>query len=432
MGKGVVTKVMKYELRYLDGCGDFHEMQEAVWKLQKQSREVLNKTLQIAVHWDFNSKKHFDETGEYLDVLTETGYKRLDGYIYDCLKDEYCDMAADNLNAAIQKAWKKYKGSKLDVMRGMMSLPSYKSNQPILINIKCIKLYKEEKEAFAEFTLFSNKYKKTHGYKSNVKFTVLISDGTQRSIYNELISKNYKLGVCQLVYDKKKWFLYLTYNFTPLTTSLDSEKILGVDLGESKAIYASSTSSYGRFYIEGGEVTAFAKQLENRKHSLQKQAVYCGEGRIGHGTKTRVSDVYKAEDKIANFRSTINHRYSKALIDYAVKGGFGTIQMEDLSGIKEDTGFPRRLQHWTYYDLQSKIEAKASEKGIKVVKIDPKYTSQRCSKCGNIDKNNRPSQEKFCCTVCRFSCNADFNASQNISIKNIEKIISETKSANME
>ena len=29
--------------------------------------------------------------------------------------------------------------------------------------------------------------------------------------------------------------------------------------------------------------------------------------------------VYKAKDRIANFRDTINHRYSKALIDYAVK-----------------------------------------------------------------------------------------------------------------
>ena len=61
MSKGVVTKVMKYELRYIDGCGDFHEMQNAVWKLQKQSREIMNKTLQLAFHWDFNSKKHFDD-----------------------------------------------------------------------------------------------------------------------------------------------------------------------------------------------------------------------------------------------------------------------------------------------------------------------------------------------------------------------------------
>ena len=184
--------------------------------------------------------------------------------------------------------------------------------------------------------------------------------------------------------------------------------------------------------IDGGEVTAFAKQLEARKRSLQKQATYCGEGRMGHGTKTRVSDAYKAEDKIANFRNTINHRYSKKLIEYAIQHQYGTIQMEDLSGIKKETGFPKFLQHWTYYDLQQKIEAKAKEHGINFIKVDPAFTSQRCSKCGNIDSENRPSQAVFCCKKCGYKTNADFNASQNLSIPGIDKIIKENCGANME
>ena len=104
----------------------------------------------------------------------------------------------------------------------------------------------------------------------------------------------------------------------------------------------------------------------------------------------------------------------------------------DLSGIKEDTGFPRRLQHWTYYDLQTKIENKAKEHGIRVVKIDPRCTSQRCSRCGHIDPKNRPSQSQFCCTACDFRANADFNASQNISTKGIDKIIAKTLRAKSE
>ena len=45
MAKGTLAKVMKYELRYLDGFQSFYEMQEAVWGLQRQTREILNKTL---------------------------------------------------------------------------------------------------------------------------------------------------------------------------------------------------------------------------------------------------------------------------------------------------------------------------------------------------------------------------------------------------
>ena len=263
-----------------------------------------------------------------------------------------------------------------------------------------------------------------------MQFAITLHDNTQRTIYQKLRNGEYKLSESQLVYDKKKWFLYLAYSFNPAEHVLDPEKILGVDMGEKFALYASSFGEYGHFKIEGSEVTEYAKALERRRRSLQQQARYCGEGRIGHGTKTRVDAVYQAEDRIANFRSTINHRYSKALIEYAVKNGYGTIQMENLTGIKENLQFPRRLQHWTYYDLQSKIEAKAKEHGIAVVKVNPKHTSQRCSRCGHIAAENRPKQEVFQCVKCGYACNADFNASQNISIKDIEKLIQETIGAN--
>ena len=56
MSKGTVTKVMKYQLRYIDGCGDFHEMQEAMWSLQRQTREILNRSVQIAFDFDYGNR----------------------------------------------------------------------------------------------------------------------------------------------------------------------------------------------------------------------------------------------------------------------------------------------------------------------------------------------------------------------------------------
>ena len=431
MSKGTLTKVMKYTLRYIGGCGDFYEMQHIFWDLQKQTRAVLNKSIQIAFDWDYRNREAYRETGEYLDVFSVTGYKRLDGYIYDCLKREHPDFTGGNLNAAIQTAWKKYSSSKKDVLSGRMSLPSYRSNQPLIFHKSNVRISREKYGVPAiEFTVLSNNYKKEHELSSNPSFEVLLNDGTQRTIFDRVLSGEYKLGQCMVQYEKKKWFLLLTYTFPAEMHALDKDKILGVDLGESLVLCASSVSEWGRLAIDGGEVTRFAAQIEARKRSQQHQAAYCGEGRIGHGTKARVSSVYKTEDKIANFRDTINHRYSKALIDYAVKHGFGTIQMEDLSGIKADTGFPKFLRHWTYYDLQNKIEAKAKEHGIEVLKVDPKFTSQRCSKCGCIDENNRKDQAHFQCVNCGFKANADFNASQNLSIRDIDKIIEKEYNAN--
>ncbi len=430
MTGGRLTKVMKYELTYLDGCGEFKDMQRILWDLQRQTREILNRTIQTAYHWDDRSREHFKETGEYLDVKRETGYKSLDGAVYDRMKNE-CSLSGANLNATVRKAWQKYKDAKGDVLKGDISLPSYKSNQPLVLSKDSIKLKQEEQRPIIELTVLSNPAKKELD-AGNPRFALLVKDGTQRAILERLAAGEYTLGNSQLVYKKPKWFLFLSYSFLQRQLELDPNKILGVDMGEVYAVCASVFGDKERLILQGGEVTEFSKRIEARRRSMQKQAAVCGDGRKGHGTKTRVANVYRVEDKIAAFRDTINHRYSKAVVDYAVAHGCGAIQVEELKGIKEDLEYPRYLRHWTYYDLQQKIENKAKENGILFTKIDPQFTSQRCSVCGNIDPKNRTAQARFICTQCGFQENADFNASQNISIKGIDTIIRKTTGANTE
>jgi transposase len=53
--------------------------------------------------------------------------------------------------------------------------------------------------------------------------------------------------------------------------------------------------------------------------------------------------------------------------------------------------------------------------GKGVLYIDPKYTSQKCSGCGYVDKNNRHGSV-FKCRNCGFELNADLNASRNIEV----------------
>ena len=52
--------------------------------------------------------------------------------------------------------------------------------------------------------------------------------------------------------------------------------------------------------------------------------------------------------------------------------------------------------------------------GITVSLTNAEYTSQQCSKCGHIHKDNRKTQEKFKCIHCGYEENADLNASINI------------------
>ena len=51
----------------------------------------------------------------------------------------------------------------------------------------------------------------------------------------------------------------------------------------------------------------------------------------------------------------------------------------------------------------------------RVEKINPAFTSQRCSACGHVDAKSRESQARFACTACGFACHADVNAARNIA-----------------
>ena len=62
--------------------------------------------------------------------------------------------------------------------------------------------------------------------------------------------------------------------------------------------------------------------------------------------------------------------------------------------------------------LVRRLEDKAPGR---VEKVSPALTSQRCSACGQVDRDSRESQALFRCTACGFADHADVNAAKNIA-----------------
>jgi putative transposase len=62
--------------------------------------------------------------------------------------------------------------------------------------------------------------------------------------------------------------------------------------------------------------------------------------------------------------------------------------------------------------LVRRLEDKAPGR---VEKVPAAYTSQCCSACGHVARENRESQAVFRCTACGYACNADVNAARNIA-----------------
>jgi putative transposase len=63
--------------------------------------------------------------------------------------------------------------------------------------------------------------------------------------------------------------------------------------------------------------------------------------------------------------------------------------------------------------LVKATESKAAYAGSKVVLVDPRQTSQMCSRCGLIVKKDL-SERVHCCSECGLSMDRDLNAAINI------------------
>lgn len=415
------TKVMRYQLIKPLDC-DWSVLGKVLRDTQYDTRQVLNKTIQLCWEWQCFSSDYQKEHDSFPVPRDVLGYSLISGHVYNRLKTEYIRLNTANLTTTINRAVKRWKTDRADVLKGAKSIASYKSDAPLDLHNNAIAIKKDAVDYILVASLVSNSYKNDLG-RSSCQFAILLDAGdkSSREILDRCISGNYKISASQLLYRNKKWFLNLAYSFrSDEDNNLDENKILGVDMGIVYPAYLAVYESPVRAKIDGGEIEAFRKQIERRKNELQRQGKYCGRGRIGHGIKTRVKPIDFARERISNFRDTVNHKYSRYIVDFAVKNGCGMIQMEDLSGI---SGTDKFLKNWTYYDLQTKIKYKAQEKGIKVMLVNPEYTSQRCSRCGYIDAGNRTGQADFKCQVCGHEANADYNAACNIATPEIDNII---------
>lgn len=92
------------------------------------------------------------------------------------------------------------------------------------------------------------------------------------------------------------------------------------------------------------------------------------------------------------------------------------IVCEDLKRVKHASKLYRKmnnkLQYWSYKQVLDKLNSLSELKGFKLIKVEPGYTSQTCSKCGQIIKANRQGELYNC--SCGLLIDADTNAAINI------------------
>jgi IS605 OrfB family transposase len=226
-----------------------------------------------------------------------------------------------------------------------------------------------------------------------------------------------KRGQADLLYRHDTFFLAITVD-APETTPANTAEFVGVDLG----IIQLATTSDGEFLNHStGPKHAHVNEVRARysrfRQKLQRK-----------GTRSAKRLLRKRSGRERRFVRDVNHCLSKAIVSTA-KGTQRGIALEDLKGIRERTGKTvgkrhRRVLHtWSFFQLRAFIAYKAALAGVRVVYVNPAYTSQTCSACGHCEQANRSSQSKFLCRSCGFSAHADVNAAVNIRARSRAAVI---------
>ena len=268
----------------------------------------------------------------------------------------------------------------------------FKDNQPICYNnqnykidnhIISIPLYTSKCQRFA-FPV-----KQTKRFKELLQY---IKDGC-------------KLGKASLFYKRGKWYFAVTIKIADKETT--NSNIMGIDLGFRQLAVASVKIPQGkeinRQFFNGKQAGFIRKKYRSLRRKL--------------GQSKKVKTIKNINDKEQRWMTDLNHKISRQLINLAVQEQVGIIIMENLENIRNTAKSLKRadrnLHNWTFYQLQQFIEYKAELAGIKVKYINPKHTSQRCSKCGEVKKANRKTNLYSC--QCGNHIHSDLNASRNIA-----------------
>ena len=220
----------------------------------------------------------------------------------------------------------------------------------------------------------------------------------------------YIKGEANLVYKKGKFYLFQTVD-VPEEDVEDVEEFIGCDFGLTTIIATSDGINHSAEWLN-----TYREHRQKVRSSIQTKA-----DTSKRSTKRNCRKLSKRlSGKERTTANLINHTISKSIVASAKEQGKG-ISIEDLTNIRftskrRNKKFRIKLSKWNFADLRVKLEYKALLNGVKLVVVNPAYSSQTCCECKHIGKR---TNKVFKCinTNCNVdTIDADYNASKVISL----------------
>ena len=217
---------------------------------------------------------------------------------------------------------------------------------------------------------------------------------------------DWKVGQAWLVRTPKGVFLNVV--FSKEVEIKEPKAFVGVDLNENNVTLALPNGEFVQIITHEREIRTgyFVKrrriQQKIRAGKKKKELLE----KYGERERNRLNDLY--------------HKLANKIVELAEK--YGGIALEDLTEIRDSIRYSAemngRLHRWSFRKLQSIIEYKGKLRGVKVVFVNPAYTSSLCPICGG--KLSPNGHRVLKCSNCGFEADRDVVGSWNIRLKALE------------
>jgi len=283
----------------------------------------------------------------------------------------------------------------------------YKSLQSSLIEASRDQAYEMLKQCKSRTLPIKNRYSsirfnsRTMSFKLN-KRSVSLSTINGRKRFEFIVPKyfekymDYTVEAATLRYSNGKLMMMLNC-YKPSPKLRKTIKVIGIDRGIRNIAVLSNNTFYNSRHL---------LSIKNRFQHLRSQLQH-------KGTRSAKRKLKRLSGREQRFVRDVNHVISKSIAN-----SNGTVfAIEDLRvkrSKRKGKHLNRSLNKWSFAQFRQFLSYKLEALGKHMIEVDPAYTSQRCSKCGHIEKENR-KESRFRCLKCGFDLDADLNASRNIA-----------------
>lgn len=225
--------------------------------------------------------------------------------------------------------------------------------------------------------------------------------------FKQYFDGSWTLGTAKILKSGKHWFMHIAVTKTIDDITVKPKNVVGIDRGLRQIMTTYDQKGNTVFY-SGKQISHKRRNYSRLRKELQSKNT--------KSAKRRLKQIGERESRWMN---DVNHCLSKTLVKQY--GEHTLFVLEDLTNVTFDTVHNRkkenRYEHhsWSFYDLEQKLVYKALSNNSQVITVSAHYTSQRCPKCGYIDKDNRDkTKHEFCCKQCSHTSNDDRTAAMNI------------------